>query len=171
MPTPIVLYDDVPIPNKTVAYLLLGSGGLVMAPLGLLHRAWWLVLLAVPVLLGGAALLQTRLRLTIARETGRLRVEYAFLGLTIRRREYPPPAAVEPSLTRVAGAERERPSDTWYLELLVHTAARDLFGRVRPVEHVYLVGKYGSRLEALEGHRRLVQQLEHRRPLVLGNPS
>ena len=153
-----VLYDDTPVRARMVAWLLLGIGGIVLAPIGLLSRAWWLFVLAVPSLLAGLLLLQTHLRIAVERPTGLICVTHYLFGLKLRERRYPPSDVVGLNLHRVAGDEAERPSDTWYLRLQLHTAART-FGTVNHRTRTYLVGKYDSRLRALKARRRLGELL------------
>jgi hypothetical protein len=155
-----VLYDGPPIRTHRAAWLLLGAGGLVMVPIGLINRAWWLPILAVPLLLAGLILLQTHLRIVVDHDTAIVRVTNFWLGLRLRRRQYPLSNVSSFGLHRVAGAERQRPSDTWYLRLQIHTTARTFFGGVKPHMRTYLVGKYDSRLRALEARHELGEMLQ-----------
>lgn len=154
-----VLYDDMPVRARMVAWLLLGIGGIVLAPMGLLNRAWWLLVLAVPSLLAGLLLLQTRLRIGVEQSTGLICVTHYLFGLKLRERRYPPSDVVGLDLHRVAGDEDERPSDTWYLRLRLYAAVRT-FGTVKHHTRTYLVGKYDSRLRALKARRRLGELLQ-----------
>ena len=142
-----------------VAWLLLGIGGLVLVPIGLLSRAWWLFVPAVPLLLAGLVLLQTRLRIVVEHRTNVIRVTNSLLGLRLRERQYPLSDVIGLDLRRVAGDERERPSDTWYLRLRLNTTVRT-FGMVEPRTRTYVIGRYDSRLGALEARRRLREVLQ-----------
>jgi hypothetical protein len=137
-----VLYDSQPIRAGMAAAVLLGIGGLVCVPIGLINRAWWLLLLAVPLLLAGLVLLQVRLRIVVEHGTGAVYVTNFLLGLKLREQRYPPGQVRGFDLRRVAGDERERASDTWYLTLGLRT-------------RIYTVGKYDSRVHALEARRKL----------------
>ena len=64
-----VLYDGSPIWARMAGWLLLGIGGLVLVPLALINRAWWLFVPAVLPLLAGLVLLQTRLLIVFDRRT------------------------------------------------------------------------------------------------------
>jgi hypothetical protein len=154
-----VLYDDTPVRARMVAWLLLGIGGIVLAPIGLLNRAWWLLVLAVPLLLAGLLLLQMRLRIGVEHPPGLICATHYLFGLKLRERRYPPSDVVSLNLHRVAGDEDERSSDTWYLRLQLHAAVRT-FGTVKHHTRTYLVGKYDSRLRALKARRRLGEVLQ-----------
>lgn len=154
-----VLYDDTPIRTKMAAWLLLGIGGLVLVPIGLVNRAWWLLILAVPLLLAGLMLLQTHLHIVVDHHTGIICVTNSLLGLRLRERQYPPSDVVGLDLQRVAGDERKRPSDTWYLRLRLHATVHT-FGKMKPRMRTYLIGKYDSRLRALKARRRLSETLQ-----------
>jgi hypothetical protein len=145
-----VLYDGPPIRTRMVAWLLLGIGGIVLVPIGLINRAWWLLVPAVPLLLAGLVLFQAHLRVAVEPGTGEVCVTNRLLGLKIRQRRYPPSEVGRLDLQRVAGDERERPSDTWYLYLQLGT-------------RVYTIGKYDSQASALRA------RLEVREALH-GNP-
>jgi hypothetical protein len=132
---------------KMAAWLLLGIGGIVMVPLGLINRAWWLVVLSVPLLLAGLVLSQVRLRIVVEHPTGGVRVTNSLLGLRLHERGYPPSDVVGLDIQRVAGAERERPSDTWYLKLQLRT-------------RTHTVGRYDSQVSALLARRELGRALE-----------
>lgn len=157
-----VLYDDTSIQARMVAWLLLGIGGLVMTPIGLISRAWWLLILAVPLLLAGLALLLTRLRIVVEHHAGLVCVTNLLVGLKLRERQYPLGSVVGLDLERVAGAERERPSDTWYLRLQLHTTVRTFFGAIAPHTKTYTLGKYDGRLKALKARSRLGKVLQTR---------
>jgi len=129
------------------AWLLLGIGGIVMAPIGLINRAWWLVVLSVPLLLAGLVLSLVRLRIVVEHPTGAVRVTNSLLGLRLRERRYPPSDVVGLDIQRVAGAERERPSDTWYLKLQLRT-------------RTHTVGRYDSQVSALLARRELDRALQ-----------
>jgi hypothetical protein len=144
-----VIYDRPPIRVRMAAWLLLGIGGIVMAPLGLIDRAWWLVVLSVPLLLAGLVLSQIRLRIAVEHPTGVVRVTNSLLGLRLRERGYPPSDVVGLDIHRVAGAERERPSDTWYLKLQLRT-------------RTHTVGRYDSHVSALLARRELGRALQAR---------
>jgi hypothetical protein len=141
-----------------VAWVLLGVGGLVMVPIGLANRAWWLLVLAILPLLAGAVLLLARRRIFVARSPDVVRVVDLLGGLRLRRREYPIANVVGLDVYRVAGAERERPSDTWYVRLQIHTTAR-VFGRIRPRLKNYLLRRYDDRLEALQARDQVARAL------------
>lgn len=146
------LYDGPPIWARMSAWLLLGIGALVLVPIGLMNRAWWLLKLALPPILAGLVLLQARLRIVVERPTGVVCVANLLFGLTLRERRYPPSDVVGLALQRVAGDERERPSDTWYLRLKLSTKT-------------HTIGKYDSRLGALEARRKVAQVLQARPPV------
>jgi hypothetical protein len=129
--------------------LLLGIGGIVMAPIGLISRAWWLVVLAAPLLLAGLVLSQVRLRIVVEHSTGAVRVTSSLPGLRLRERRHPPSDVVGLDIYRVAGAERERPSDTWYLKLQLRT-------------RTHTVGRYDSQVSALLARRELGRALQAR---------
>ena len=154
-----MLYDGPPIRTRMVAWLLLGIGGLVLTPIGLIKRAWWLLVPAIPLLLAGLVLFQIRLRIVVEHHTGVLRVTNSLLGLKLRERQYPLFDVIGLDLRRVAGDERERPSDTWYLWLQLGATVRT-FGKTKPRTRTYAIGKYDSRLRALEARRRLGEVLE-----------
>jgi hypothetical protein len=142
-----VIYDGPPIRVKMAAWLLLGIGGIVMLPLGLINRAWWLVVLSVPLLLAGLVLSQVRLRIVVEHPAGTVCVTNSLLGLRLRQRRYPPSDVVGLDIHRVAGAERERPSDTWYLRLQLRT-------------RTHTVGRYDSQVGALLARRELGSALQ-----------
>ena len=142
-----VLYDEPPIWAKLVGWLLLGTGGLVLAPVALVNGAAWLFILAMPPLLAGLLLFQTRLCITLNRRTGLIMATNYLLGLRFRQRRYPASDIVGVDVHRVAGAERERASDTWYLRLQLRARA-------------HTIGKYDTRLEALEARRELSKALQ-----------
>jgi hypothetical protein len=119
-----------------VAWLLLGTGGIVLVPIGLINRAWWLLVPAFPLLLAGLVLFQAHLRVVVEPGTGEVCVTNRLLGLKTRQRRYPLPEVGGLDLQRVASDERDRPSDTWYLNLQLGTS-------------VYTIGKYDSRASAL----------------------
>ena len=144
-----LLYDGSPIWARMAGWLLLGIGGLVLVPLALINRAWWLFVPAVLPLLAGLVLLQTRLRIVFDRRTAQVDVTDSWLGLGLLRRSYPPSDVLGFDIHRVAGDERERPSDTWYLRLNLRT-------------HTHTIGKYDSRLDALEARRDLAEVLQTR---------
>jgi len=154
-----VLYKDTPIQARMVAWLLIGIGGFVLVPIGLVNRAWWLLVLAVPLLLAGWVLLQTHLRIVVEHHTGIVCVTSFLLGLKLRERRYPLSDVVGLDLQRVAGDERERPSDTWYLRLQLHITAHTI-GKVKHRTRTYIIGKYDSRLGALKAQRRLRELLQ-----------
>jgi len=142
-----VIYDGVPIRSRMAMGFLLGIGGLVFVPIGLINRAWWLLILAVPLLLAGLVLSQIRLRIVAERQTGAVRVVNLLAGLKVRERRYPPLDVLGLDLRRVAGDERERASDTYYLVLRLGLTT-------------YTVGKYDSREHALEARQRLLGVLQ-----------
>jgi hypothetical protein len=142
-----VLYDGPPIRTRMVAWLLLGTGGIVLVPIGLINRAWWLLVPAVPLLLAGLVLFQAHLRVAVEPGTGEVCVTNRLLGLKIRQRRYPPSEAGRLDLQRVAGDERERPSDTWYLYLQLGT-------------RVYTIGKYDSQASALRARLKMREALQ-----------
>jgi hypothetical protein len=130
-----------------VAWLLVGTGGIVMMPIGLINRAWWLLVPAIPLLLAGLVVHQAHLRVAVEPGTGDVCVTNQLLGLKIRQRRYPPPEVGRLDLQRVAGDERERPSDTWYLYLQLGT-------------RVYAIGKYASRSSALRARLEVREALQ-----------
>jgi hypothetical protein len=142
-----VLYDGPPIRTRMVAWLLLGTGGIVMMPIGLINRAWWLLVPAVPLLLAGLVLHQAHLRVAVEPGTGEVCVTNRLLGLKIRQRRYPPSEVGGLDLRRVAADERERPSDTWYLYLQLGAK-------------VYTIGKYDSRSSALRARLKAREALQ-----------
>ena len=142
-----VIYDGIPIRSRMAMGLLLGIGGLVFVPIGLINRAWWLLVLAVPLLLAGLVLSQMRVRIVADRQTGTVCVVNLVAGLKVRERRYPPLDVFGLDLRRVAGDERERASDTYYLALRVGLKT-------------YTVGKYDSRAHALEARQRLLGVLQ-----------
>jgi len=145
-----------------VTWLLLGIGGLVLTPIALANRAWWLLVPAVPLLLAGLLLLQAHLRIVVEHRTTVVGVTNSLLGLKLRKRQYPLSDVVGLDLQRVAGDERERASDTWYLRLQLHTTVRTLLGRVVPHVKIYTLGKYDTRLRALEARHKLDKVLQGR---------
>ena len=142
-----VIYDGPPIRVRMAAWLLLGIGGIVMVPIGLINRALWLVVLSVPLLLAGLVLSQIRLRIVVEHPTGVVCITNSLLGLRLRQRRHPPSDVVGLDIHRVAGAERERPSDTWYLRLQLRT-------------RTHTVGRYDSQVSALLARRELGRALE-----------
>jgi hypothetical protein len=144
-----VLYDGPPIRTRMVAWLLVGIGGIVMTPIGLINHAWWLFVLAVPLLLAGLVLFQVHLRVAVEPATGEVCVTNRLLGLKTRQRRYPPSEVSGLDLRRVASDERERPSDTWYLNLQL--GAR-----------VYTIGRYDSRASALRARLEVREALQAR---------
>jgi hypothetical protein len=157
-----ILYDDTPIRVRMAAWLLLGIGGLVLVPIGLINRAWWLLFLAIPPLLAGLVLLLPRQRIVVEHPSGVVRVTNYVFGLRVRERQYHPADIVGLDLHRVSGDKRERASDTWYLRLQFHTVARTFFGSVKPHTKTYLIGRYDSRLKALEARHRVGEALQAR---------
>jgi hypothetical protein len=145
-----VLYDGPPIRTRMVAWLLLGTGGIVLVPIGLINRAWWLLVPAFPLLLAGLVLFQAHLRVVVEPGTGEVCVTNRLLGLKTRQRRYPLPEVGGLDLQRVASDERDRPSDTWYLNLQLGTS-------------VYTIGKYDSRASALRARLKMREALH-------GNP-
>lgn len=153
-----VLYSDTPVRVRMVAHVLLGAGGLVLGPIGLLSGTRWLLALAVLTLLVGVMLRQLHLRVEVEVDTGMITVTRSMLGLRLCRRRYSLSDGVGLELRRVAAVERERPSDTWYLKLelnLPRTA-----DRVRPRTRVYTIGKYGDRLTALKAQHSVRETLD-----------
>ena len=146
-----VLYDGPPIQTRMVAWVLLGIGGIVLVPIGLISRAWWLFVPAIPLLLAGLILLQMRLRIVIEYPAGTICVTNRLLGLKYRERRYHRSDLVGFDVDRVAGAERERPSDTWYL-------------RLRLGIKTYTVGKYDSRASAIRARAKVNKVLQARVP-------
>jgi len=143
----ITLYDGPPVWAKMTGWLFVVIGGIVMLPLALANHAWWLLVPAVPVLLAGMVLLQTRLRIAFEHRAAQLVVTNYLFGLRLRQRKHPRSEVMGLDLRRVAGDERERASDTWYLKLRLHT-------------HTYTIGRYGSRLDALQARRAAKQALQ-----------
>lgn len=142
-----VLYNGTPIWAKIVAWLSLGISGLVCAPIGLIGRAWWLLVLAAPLLLMGLLLLQTRMRMAVERQTGDVYVTHSLLGIRLHTRRYPWSDVLSLELQRVAGDERERPSDTWYMRLQLGI-------------DTYTVGRYDSRVAALRAQHDMAEALK-----------
>lgn len=126
----------------------------MLAPLALIYRAWWLFVPATPLVLAGLVLFQTRLRIAAERRTAQVEVTNYLFGLKLKRRRYAPSDVLGLDVHRVAGAERERPSDTWYVRLNLRT-------------RTYTIGRHDDRLEALEAKRELGEVLRTRpRPLT-----
>ena len=153
------LYDDTPIPAKMAAWLLLGIGGLVLLPIAVVTDACWLLILAIPLLVAGLVLLQVSLRIVIEHQTGEICTTDFLFGLKLRERHYSLEDVAGLDLYRLAGNERERPSDTWYLRLRLDTTVRT-FGKVRPGTRTYIIGRYESQLRALKAQRQLREVLE-----------
>ena len=141
-----------------LARLLLSIGGLVLLPAALFGRARWLLVPAVLSFLIGLILLATRIRIVIERSTGIVYITESLLGVGLRKRRYLPSDVADLDLQRVAGSERERPSDTWYLRLRLQTANRTS-ASMKPRTRTYLIGRYDSRLSALRAQRRLQEVL------------
>ena len=142
-----VLYNQTAIWAKIVAWLALGIGGLVCVPTGLYGLNWWLLVLGVPLLLLGLLLLQTRLHMAVERETGDVVVTNRLLGIKIYTRRYPWSDVLSLELQRVAGDERERPSDTWYLRLQLGL-------------DTFTIGRYDSRVSALRAQHDVAEVLK-----------
>jgi hypothetical protein len=132
-----------------VGWLLVGVGGLVLAPLALINRAWWLLALAALFLLVGLVLLQARLQIVFDHRIAHVGVTKSWLGLRLMRHRYPLSDVQGVDIHRVAGDKRERPSDTWYLRLILRT-------------ETYTIGKYDTRLDALKARRDLTEVLKTR---------
>jgi hypothetical protein len=142
-----VIYDDTPIWFRMAGWLLVGIGGLVLAPLALISRDAWLWVFAVPMIAAGLVLFQRRLHIALEHRTAQLVVTHRLFGLALRRRRHVRSEVVGVDLERVAGDARERASDTWYLRLRLHTRS-------------YMVGRYRDRFGALEARRRLRELLK-----------
>ena len=146
-----LLYDGPPIETRRAAWVLAGIGGPVLVPIGLFGHAPWLYVFAVPMLLIGLVLLPLHVRITVNHRERLVRVTNRWLGLKVRERRYPASDLLGLDLDRVAGAERDRPSDTWYL-------------RLRLGLKIYTIGKYDSRANALRAQLKLREKLENRPP-------
>ena len=146
-----LMYDGPPIEARRAAWVLAGIGGLVLVPIGLFGHAPWLYVFAVPMLLIGLVLLPLHLRITVNHRERLVRVTNRWLGLKVRERRYPSSDLLGLDLDRVAGAERDRPSDIWYL-------------RLRLGLKIYTIGKYDSRANALRAQLKLREKLENRPP-------
>jgi hypothetical protein len=144
---PNVIYDATPVWARMVAWTLLGIGGIVLAPIALIRGDHWLFYFAVPLIAMGLMLLAMRLRIAAVPSASVLRVTNSFLGLRVRQRQYLSSQITALDLHRVAGDERERDSDTWYLRL--HVARRG-----------YVVGKYDTRVSALLARRDIEEALD-----------
>ena len=147
-----IIYDATPVWARMVAWALLGIGGIVLTPVALIRGDRWLLYFAVPLIVMGFVLIAIRLRIAAVPSASVLRVTNSFLGLRLRQRQYPRSEITAIDLHRVAGDERERDSDTWYLRL--HVARRG-----------YLVGKYDTRVSALLA-RRDIEEALHTLPLA-----
>ena len=146
----VTVYDGPPIETRMAAWIALGIGGLVFVPVGWYGHAPWLYALAVPLLVVGLVLLPLHLRISVNHGEDLVRVTNRWLGLKVRERRLPLSDILGLDLLRKAGAERERPSDTWYL-------------RLRLGIHTYTVGKYDSRANALRAQLRLREKLQERK--------
>jgi hypothetical protein len=146
----VKLYDQTAVWARLVAWLLVGTAGFVLVPLALIYRAWWLLILAVPLLLAGLVLFMTRLRIVLDRRTGSLQVSNYLLGLRMKERTYSHSDTPTPYVQRVAGAKRERPSDTWYLRLQFR-------------DQTHTIGRFDDRITALQAQERLEDLLSDRR--------
>jgi len=147
-----VIYDAAPLWAKMVAWVLLGIGGIVLAPIALIRGDTWLLYLCVPLAVVGLVLLAIRLRIAAVPSASVLRITDSFLGLRVRHRQYVRSQITALDLHRVAGDDRERDSDTWYLRL--HVGRRS-----------YTVGKYDGRMSALLA-RRDIEEALHTLPLA-----
>ena len=149
----VTIYDGPPIETRRAAWILLGIGGLVFVPAGWYGHAPWLYVLAVPLLLAGLVLLALHLRISVNHHEDLVRATNRWLGLKVHERRWPLSDILGLDLHRRAGAERERPSDTWYL-------------RLRLGLNTYTVGKYDSRANALRAQLRLREKLQEPPPVT-----
>jgi hypothetical protein len=156
------LYNDTSIRDRIAAWLLVGIGGFVLSPIALINRALWLFVPAVPLLVSGLLLHQTHLRIIVDHRIGVVSISRLLFGLKLCQRQHPLSDIVGLDLRRVAGDERERPSDTWYLRLQLHTASHTS-GKATPRTRTYVIGVYNSHLNALKAQHQLWQALRPRR--------
>jgi hypothetical protein len=140
------LYDETPAWARAVGWLLMGIGGFVLAPIALFSRAWWLLAAAAPFALAGLLLLQLHLRIEPDRLSGGLVCTNSFLGLRLRRQRYDQGEIEGFDLQKVGSDERQRPSDTWYLRLLLR-------------QRTHIIGAYETHEEALKAQYRQRQRL------------
>lgn len=142
-----VVYNAPPIWAKMTAWVLLGIGGIVLLPIMLIRGDDWLLLFIIPLILIGLVLLSIRLRIALVSPASVVRVTNSLLGLRVRQRQYLRPDVAGLDLDRVAGDERERDSDTWYL-------------RLRLRKRGYTIGRYDSRMSALLARRDVDKALQ-----------
>jgi hypothetical protein len=142
-----VLYDAPPIWAKMTAWVLLGVGIIVLLPIMLVRGDVWLLLLIGPLVLTGLVLLALRLRIALISPASVVRVTKSVFGLRVSQQQYPTDDVGGLELSRVAGDDRERDSDTWYLRLRLRTRG-------------YTIGRYGNRMSALLARRDVAQALQ-----------
>jgi tetratricopeptide (TPR) repeat protein len=128
------------------ARVLLGIGGLVLGPIALIRRDYWLLYFAAPLILTGLVLVATGLRIAAIPAASVVCITHSFLGLRVRERRFDRSDVTALDLYRVAGSERERDSDTWYVRMCV--------GR-----RGYTIGKYDTRMDALMARRDIDEAL------------
>ncbi len=156
------LYNDTSVRDRMAAWLLVGIGGFVLSPIALINRAWWLFVLAVPLLVSGLLLHQTRLRIIVDHRMGIVTITRLLLGLKLCQRQHALSDVAGLDLRRAAGDERERPSDTWFLRLQLYTTPH-ASGKATPRLKTYVIGMYNSHLNALKAQQQLRQALRPRR--------
>lgn|GEM_PF-2235070 len=137
-----VLYEGIPIQVNLISWLLLGVGGVVLAPIALLSDTDWLLILAVPLLVCGLVLRLIHHQVAVEAYSGVIQFTLNWLGIQLRARRHQRADIETLAITRVGGDWRERDSDTWYIHLKMPGAR-------------YILGRYGTRLEALEARCQL----------------
>ena len=137
-----VLYEGIPVQVNLISWLLLGVGGVVLAPIAVLSHANWLLVLAVPLLVCGLALRQVHLQVIVEPYSGVFRSTLKWLGIQLWARRHQHADIETLEIRRVGGDRRERDSDTWYIRLKMQGAS-------------YTLGRYETRLEALEARHQL----------------
>ena len=142
-----VIYNAPPIWAKMTAWALLGIGGIVLLPIALIRGDHWLLAFAVPLTLVGLLLLSIRLHIALLSPASVVRVTNFLLGLRMRQRQYLRSEVTSLDLDRVAGDERERASDTWYVRLRLRNRG-------------YTIGRYDSRISALLARRDVNEALQ-----------
>jgi tetratricopeptide (TPR) repeat protein len=138
--TETVIYAATPIWARMVGWVLLGVGGIVLLPIAAIRGDEWLLVFAIPLILAGLALFALRLHIALISPAALIRVTNSVLGLRVRQRQYSGSEITGLDLQRIAGDDRERASDTWYL-------------RLRLEDRTYTIGKYDSRTSALLARR------------------
>jgi tetratricopeptide (TPR) repeat protein len=130
-----------------VGWVLLGVGGIVLLPIAAIRGDEWLLVFAIPLVLAGLALFALRLHVALISPAAVLRITNSVLGLRVRQRQYSRSEITGLDLQRVAGDDRERASDTWYLRLCLE-------------DRTYTIGKYDSRTSALLARRDMDEYLQ-----------